>query len=40
MKVGKKIKKVHILPKPIKINWKPKPVPVEIPAKKERVQKP
>lgn len=38
MKIGKKVKKVHKIPKPIKVkNWPaPKPVPVEIPQKKEQ----
>ncbi len=37
MKVGKKIKRVHKISRPIKVNnWpKPKPVPVDIPEKKE-----
>jgi hypothetical protein len=37
--VGKKVKKVHNLPKPIKMDWNPKPIPVEIPLKKEEVKK-
>lgn len=43
MKVGKKIQKVHVLPKPIKIKV-PKgvpveiPIPVELPKKKEEVK--
>jgi hypothetical protein len=39
MKVGKKVKKIHVLPKPIKVDWSPKPIPVEIPAKREEVKK-
>jgi hypothetical protein len=38
--VGKKPKKVHVLPKPIKVDWSPKPIPVEIPLKKEGVKTP
>jgi len=40
VKVGKKVRKVHILPKPIKVNWAPKSIPVEIPTiKKDEVKK-
>lgn len=39
MKVGKKVKKIHQLPKPIKVNWKPKAIPVVLPKKKEEVKK-
>lgn len=39
MKVGKKVKRVHILPKPIKIKLPaPKPAPVEIPQKEAAVR--
>jgi hypothetical protein len=37
--VGKKVKKIHVLPKPIKLDWQPKPIPVEIPIRKEEVKK-
>jgi hypothetical protein len=33
------LKKIHVLPKPIKVDWSPKPIPVEIPAKREEVKK-
>jgi hypothetical protein len=40
MKVGKKLKKIHILPKPIKVDWQSKPIPVEIPTiKKDEVKR-
>lgn len=39
MNVGKKVKKIHQLPKPIKVNWKPKAIPVVLPKKKEEVKK-
>lgn len=37
MNVGKKVKRIHNLPKPIKVDLKPKPIPVEIPAKKKDI---
>ena len=39
MKVGKKVKRIYQLPKPIKVNWKPKAIPVVLPKKKEEVKK-
>lgn len=39
MKVGKKVKKIHRLPKPIKVDWRPKPIPVVLPKKKEEIKK-